>query len=43
MIESMRFLYKNKSEVDVNADYISGKLAEDIRARRVERIEIYLK
>ena len=43
VIESMRFLYKNKSEVDVNADYISGKLAEDIRARRVERIEICLK
>ena len=43
VIESMRFLYKNKSEVDVNADYISGKLAEDIRARRVVRIEICLK
>ncbi|MCM1122212.1 MAG: hypothetical protein NC416_06490 [Eubacterium sp.] len=42
VVESMHFLYKNRSEVDVNAGYISGKLAEDIRARRVERIEIRL-
>ncbi len=41
-IENMHFIYKNKSEVDVNAEFISGKLAEDIRARRVERIEIQL-
>ena len=41
-IENMHFVYKNKSEVDVNAEYVSGKLAEDVRARRVERIEILL-
>ena len=41
-IENMHFIYKNKSEVDVNAEYISGKLAEDIRARRVERIVIQI-
>lgn len=42
-IESMHFIYKNKSEIDINADQIGGKPAEDIRARRVERIRVYLK
>ena len=41
-VGNMHFIYKNKSEVDVNAEYIGGKLAEDIRGRRVERIEIQL-
>ena len=41
-IENMHFVYKNKSEVDVNAEFVSGKLAKDVRARRVERIEILL-
>lgn len=41
-IRDMNFIYKNKSEVNVTAAYVSGKLAEDVRARRVERIEIML-
>lgn len=41
-IKEMNFIYKNKNEVNVNTEYVSGKLAEDVRARRVERIEILL-
>lgn len=43
VIENMHFIYKNKSEVDVNTEYVSGKLAEDIRTGRVERIEIMIR
>ena len=42
VIQNMHFVYKNKSEVDINAAYVSGKPAEDIRAGRVEKIEILL-
>ena len=41
-IKSMHFTYKNKNEVDVSAEYVSGKVAEDVRARVVEQIEILL-
>ena len=41
-VKDMNFIYKNKNEVDVTAAYVSGKLAEDVRAGRVERIEILL-
>ncbi len=39
-IKNMHFVYKNKNEVDVDAGVVRGKLAEDIRERRVEKIEI---
>ena len=41
-VKDMRFIYKNKSEVNVTAECVSGKLAEDVRAGRVERIEMLL-
>lgn len=41
-IKSMHFIYKNKNEADVSAAYVSGKIAEDVRAKRVERMEILL-
>lgn len=41
-VKNMHFVYKNKNEVDVAAEYVTGKLAEDVRERRVERIEILL-
>jgi len=41
-VKNMHFVYKNKNEVDVAAEYVTGKLAEDVRERRVERIEISL-
>lgn len=39
-IKNMHFLYKNQSEADTMADYVTGKLAEDIRERKVAKIEI---
>ena len=39
-IKNMHFIYKNKNEADTEADFVSGKLAEDIRERKVARIEI---
>ncbi|MGN0156174.1 MAG: hypothetical protein ACI39N_02915, partial [Lachnospiraceae bacterium] len=41
-ISSMHFLYKNQNEADTSSDHISGKIAEDIRERRIEKIEITL-
>ncbi len=41
-VKSMHFIYKNKNEVDVAAAYAAGRVAEDVRAKRVERIEILL-
>jgi len=41
-IQNMHFFYKNKSEVDVSAASVGGKLAKDVRAGRIERIEIRL-
>ena len=41
-VKSMHFTYKNKNEADVAAEYASGRIAEDVRAKRVERIEILL-
>lgn len=41
-VKDMNVIYKNKSEINVTAGYVSGKLAEDIRSGRVERIEILL-
>ena len=42
-VRGMHFLYKNGNEADVDAGYVSGKLAEDVRARKVERIEIRIR
>ncbi len=42
-VRGMHFIYKNKNEADVDAGYVSGKLAEDVRARKVERIEIRIR
>lgn len=41
-IKEMHFTYKNKNEVNISGDSVRGKLAEDVRARRVERIEMIL-
>lgn len=41
-VKDMNFIYKNRNEVNVTAEYVSGKLAVDVRAGRVERIEILL-
>lgn len=41
-IQRMHFVYKNGSEADAVSDCVTGKLAEDIRERRMERIEITL-
>ncbi len=41
-IKNMCFIYKNKNQIDVAAGCVSGRLAEDVRSRRVERIEIVL-
>lgn len=41
-IKNMHFLYKNQNEVDTTAAYVTGKIAEDIRERKVARIEITL-
>jgi len=38
----MCFIYKNKNQIDVAAGCVSGRLAKDVRSRRVERIEIVL-
>lgn len=41
-IRNMHFLYKNKNEVDTTAAYVTGKLAEDIRERKIVKMEITL-
>lgn len=41
-VKGMHFIYKNGNEVDVAAEYAGGRIAEDVRAGRVERIEILL-
>lgn len=41
-IKNMHFVYKNGNEADTDAEYVAGKLAEDTRERRIERIEITL-
>lgn len=41
-IRNMHFLYKNRNEVDTTAAYVTGKLAEDIRERKIMKMEITL-
>lgn len=41
-VRRMHFLYKNKNEADVETAYAVGKLAQDIRAGRMERVEIWI-
>lgn len=41
-VRRMHFIYRNKNEADVEAAYVSGKLAQDIRAGKMERIEVWM-
>ena len=41
-VRRMHLIYNNKNEADVEAAYVTGKLAQDIRAGKMERIEIWL-
>ena len=41
-IKNMHFIYKNKNEANVATEYVSGKMAEDIREHKIEKIEITL-
>ncbi len=41
-IKNMHFVYKNHSEADTAADYVAGKIAQDIRERKIAKIEINL-
>lgn len=38
----MHFTYKNKNEADVDAACVAGKLAEDVRGGKMERIEVWI-
>lgn len=42
-VRQMHFTYKNGTEADVDAGDVSGKLAEDVRAGKVERIEVCIR
>ncbi len=41
-ITNMHFIYQNRSAVEITADCVSGKLAEDIREQKIAKIEITL-
>lgn len=41
-VTNMHFIYKNRNEADTAADYVSGKIAEDIREQKIAKIEITL-
>lgn len=41
-VSRMHFTYKNKNEADVNAAFVAGKLAEDVRGGKMERVEIWI-
>lgn len=41
-VKRMHFTYKNGNEADVDAAFVSGKLAQDVRAGKMERIEIWI-
>ncbi len=42
-IRRMHFTYKNKNEADVEAACVGGKPARDVRAGKMEKIEIWIK
>lgn len=41
-VKRMHFTYKNKNEADVDAACVAGKLAEDVRGGKMERIDIWI-
>lgn len=41
-VRRMHFTYTNGNEADVDAAFVSGKLALDVRAGKMERIEIWI-
>lgn len=41
-VTNMHFIYKNQNEADTAAEYVAGKIAEDIRERKIAKIEITL-
>lgn len=41
-VRRMHFVYRNKNEADVEAAYVGGKLAQDIRSGKMERIEVWM-
>ncbi len=41
-IRRMHFTYRNKNEADVETAYVRGKQAQDIRAGKIERIEVWV-
>lgn len=41
-VKRMHFTYKNKNEADVDAACVAGKLAEDVRGGKMERIEVWI-
>lgn len=41
-VTNMHFVYKNRNEADTSSNHVSGKIASDIRERKVTKIEIIL-
>lgn len=41
-VKRMHFTYKNKNEADVDAACVAGKLAEDVRGGKMEKIDIWI-
>lgn len=41
-VRRMHFVYRNKNEADVEAAYVGGKLSQDIRSGKMERIEVWM-